>query len=899
MRFLASGGFNTLVSYLVYLVLLHWFPYRASYSVAFASGIALAYLLNRYYVFRQPGGALGPLFVVMIYAGQYLLGLLIVSAWVDWIGGPAKIAPLVAVAISLPLTYLCNAAVFGNGQGANSAAARDTRRTAALWLRRIGMTVLVGLPIVSLALNAIGWLHSGFDLPFFDDWRAYATGQIDSLDPAYLFIGINDTMAPVGFALDAIAQRMLDGNSVAYQFLSMVTVLGLLLLLQWRLLKFTLDNRMQAAACFVLTLLMLQPGSYWGRENLAYHQALPLVFLLTALWLVSASAWKNVRRLPAILVLGALAGMTYISGAFGALAAGVGVVAMGFWAPPSGQRTRILQGGAVLAAAGAITAAIQFKVAMLKTMTAGYRGDARLALPHEPDFWMFLFGKVGRSLLLPESEPFLSLLLVLVACAAALTVGGLLVRRLRADPHGRVLQVAVIYAGLASTVFVYLLMVAAGRTYLRGPEVTTPIDVFVLGFSRFHFFWAALLWPWVAAVGVVLVRARQRPLRPWLAPVSWFLCAASVVLMVAGGALAHYERHRLEASFRNATMACLMAQLQKGDGIDCTEFNMADLTPAYIYATRIGASFIRYFPVLPVDIGVNDPSPWFRLSRDAARVDTQNVSRQGAGYVAATDAQFEIRVGRPDEMDNCVMLDVTAVVAPTKDDELQIYFRRRGQRKFSEENSRMLPLRAVDGAKAHRFRLESETGFEDTLRLDPVSKAQSFSIPEVEVRCRLRYSTKPFFTMPQPPQSPILVASEWLDQVPGDPYAYRAGKDAQVTFLTAKPLQMAQCAVLDVEANIVVQQKAEAQLFWLPRGHTTFSEALTAKLPVNAVEGGEPQHLRFRIESAIGFDDKLRFDPVDKAQDIRLSDLHVSCHRRLSSTAAQPVPATEPGQSTR
>ena len=47
-RFLASGGLNTLVTYIAYLVLLHWLPYQQSYSIAFASGIALAYVLNRY-----------------------------------------------------------------------------------------------------------------------------------------------------------------------------------------------------------------------------------------------------------------------------------------------------------------------------------------------------------------------------------------------------------------------------------------------------------------------------------------------------------------------------------------------------------------------------------------------------------------------------------------------------------------------------------------------------------------------------------------------------------------------------------------------------------------------------------------------------------------------------------
>src|SRR5215208_100720 len=90
--------------------------------------------------------------------------------------------------------------------------------------------LLIALPLLSLALCAIAWLRYGIDIPWFDDWRGYAAGTMNSLSPGHLFRPINDTLAPVGWVLDALAQRYLDGNSVAYQFLSMVTVLGSLLL---------------------------------------------------------------------------------------------------------------------------------------------------------------------------------------------------------------------------------------------------------------------------------------------------------------------------------------------------------------------------------------------------------------------------------------------------------------------------------------------------------------------------------------------------------------------------------------------------------------------------------------------------------------------------------------------
>ncbi|MDQ6881507.1 MAG: hypothetical protein M3150_05375, partial [Pseudomonadota bacterium] len=416
----------------------------------------------------------------------------------------------------------------------------------------------------------------------------------------------------------------------------------------------------------------------------------------------------------------------------------------------------------------------------------------------------------------------------------------------------------------------------------------------------FHFFWVTLLWPWVVATGLVL--ARNRHWLPARAVAPWLLCAASIFMMLWGGALAHLEHHRMEASYRLPTVTCLMSQLQQGDGIDCHEFNMPDLTPAYIYAKRIGASFVRYFPILPLKIGVDDPAPWFRMSRDPGHVAARDLSRGPAGYQAGSDAQFLIHTGRPGEMANCVMLDVTAVLSAERDDTVQVFFRRFGEAEFSEANSRVLPLRGHAGLATFAFQVESDTGFDDMLRLDPVNTAQPFVLTDVEVRCRLRYSTRPFFVLKQPPdrfvsgQTPQLVDSAWLDPVAGDPYGYRAGIDAQVTFKTDKPLQMALCGVLHMEAKIAARKKGLAQVYFLARGKKEFSEASSVTVPVVPARDGEAQALLFRLESRTGFEDKVRFDPIDTAQDIRIFDVKLSCQRRVGSTLARPVPAGAAGK---
>ena len=112
LRFLASGAANTLASYALYLLLLRFFSYQWAYSMAYAAGVVLAYVLYRYYVFKASGGALGPVLVVMIYFLQYCLGLGLVSVWGQWLELPVIFAPAFSIALSMPVTYVLSRGVF-------------------------------------------------------------------------------------------------------------------------------------------------------------------------------------------------------------------------------------------------------------------------------------------------------------------------------------------------------------------------------------------------------------------------------------------------------------------------------------------------------------------------------------------------------------------------------------------------------------------------------------------------------------------------------------------------------------------------------------------------------------------------------------------------------------------
>lgn len=111
-RFLVSGGVNTLVTYGLYLLLMLFLPYWGAYSIAFALGILLAYVLNRLFVFGQHRGTVSVLGLPLVYAAQYGAGIVLLWLWVSVAGLSAALGPLVVIAITTPLTFLLTRCIF-------------------------------------------------------------------------------------------------------------------------------------------------------------------------------------------------------------------------------------------------------------------------------------------------------------------------------------------------------------------------------------------------------------------------------------------------------------------------------------------------------------------------------------------------------------------------------------------------------------------------------------------------------------------------------------------------------------------------------------------------------------------------------------------------------------------
>ena len=608
------------------------------------------------------------------------------------------------------------------------------RQGAQKWLLR----ACVALPLLMLGANLLAWLRWGTDLPYLDDWRVYDEGSALSLNVQRLFRAVNNTISPVGLALDVLAQRWLGGNPLPYQALSMVAVLGGLLWLQWRLLGWVVADRRQQALLFALCFPMLQSGSYWGEQNLAYHQALPLLALLAAVgWaLRRPGRWAQ----AGVLALGLLAGLSYISGAIAAVVLGACWLVLGWVlhsraAPALAARLR--RTGGVLLLAGGLTSAMQIYLTRgdVQARDRQYMG---LTSPVTSDFWAFLAAKIGRAsghgfTSLSLELAWVALLVLALVAALGVALRGLLAR---GGAHARLRRLAVVFVPLCAIVLTYLALVSLGRAGFRDPAIQDAGAVFRFGYERFHFFWATLLFPWVAAALALRVRSRG-----WATPA---LAGALLVLLALSSVRGMFDVssfYRAASAYRAGEIRCLAGQLGSGQAIRCPGFDMMgmnDLTRAYVHARDINASFVRYLPILARegfgrdllrrDVAAGaEPGPW------------THVRRLPDGWLQSEgDAQLTVVLPLAELARRCRIMGVQLELAVPGAETAQIYYRWSGEVADSETHSVRKGYQPdAAGLARLEFSLDAPAGFEPHLRIDPVDGLSRFRLRDLRVTCRL------------------------------------------------------------------------------------------------------------------------------------------------------------------
>jgi hypothetical protein len=611
-------------------------------------------------------------------------------------------------------------------------------------LQRIIIWILISLPVLNLANSAISWLRYGIDLPYWDDWRFYVSGDMGSFDLGYLFESGNDTLYPIGKVLDSLAYRYLDGNTVAYQFISMVSVLGLLLLLQWRLLLLALNDKLLAASAFSFTLLMLQPDSYWGAQNLAYHQAIPLVASLAAIYFVLRGHWDGRLGIPVLLLLGVISGLSYISGAFAILVLGIVFLLVQKFIVPI-ERKSLYEGGLALLFVGIITTLAQIWVIAVVQKGMHIR-SVPMAWPNQSDFWFFMLGKVARSLTLPIDKPVLSLLVtgIILIITVILILGSFGMGIKKNKPIVLVdARPVLILVSTFSMIFIYLMLVSAGRANVHPSTSDTSLQVFSFGFHRFHFFWVTILWPWVIAVFLIaLIKFKLTRLHNLQYKAALVMPIALIPMMLLAGAFNHSVFFK-DSMLRQADgVKCLIEELQKGNGIQCPKIYPQLLEKAFLNAKKTGASFTRIMRLFPIPMGTDDPLPLFRIPKDWSGITIKNATYTITPEVIqinpGKDPMILFETNEPEKMAACNTLDVAASIRVSQTDWAQVFYKIPGQVSYLGKVNHTLSIKSNDKFEVVSFTLESDTGFIDGLRFDPVmSNTQQIELKGLEVRCRL------------------------------------------------------------------------------------------------------------------------------------------------------------------
>jgi len=594
-------------------------------------------------------------------------------------------------------------------------------------LERVATLLLGALPWLVLAYAVMAYLRTGIDLPYFDDWRDFARSVDGHMALGYLFRPINGTLYPVGKLIDSVVLSALGGNTVAYQTLSMVAVLGALLLLQWKLLRAVTDDRLLAASAFVLTLLMLQAGSYWGVQYLAYHQALPLVCFLLVLYVWLCLSWASPAKMLTTFLIGLVGGFSYVSGAIPGIAGAAILLLIGLARP---HRRDLLQAGTAVGAASLISSLAQVHAIVVVQGPAALHPDAPLASPLTLDFWVYALGKVARSLALPGTFPLWSFVVAVLALFAVIAVSiGALLALVRRTPMTTAREnQLVVTLFLAVVIGIYLCMVSAVRSNLRFPTIVTSLDLFIFAFGRFHFFWLTVLWPWL-----FLLLAQASPSRRVLAPAVAGIVAIALLL---AGRLDHVEAFAGSQSLKAAALECIRDQLVTADTIACPAAVKGNLARHYANAVEVDASFLRAAPptlrrfnpspVFSVMTGLNESNATLNHALDI-RWQNQSLTFRSAG-----DPQIVFHTGKPERLSGCLLLHIRATIDAARPEMAQLFYLPLDGDSFSAAHQVSAP---VGADRAVEFVVKNASGFRDSLRLDPIAGAGQVGVSDVSVRC--------------------------------------------------------------------------------------------------------------------------------------------------------------------
>ncbi len=105
-KFLLIGGINTAITYLIYLGLLNVFGYTLAYAIAYVSGIVISYIGHTLVSFKDKIKLKSFIQYPAVYLAQFISSYVIIYVLINALGLSAKWAPLIAIILTIPLTFI-------------------------------------------------------------------------------------------------------------------------------------------------------------------------------------------------------------------------------------------------------------------------------------------------------------------------------------------------------------------------------------------------------------------------------------------------------------------------------------------------------------------------------------------------------------------------------------------------------------------------------------------------------------------------------------------------------------------------------------------------------------------------------------------------------------------------
>lgn len=104
-RFGITGGISTLVTYVVYYVLLNWLNPTISFTIAYIVAMVVNYILTTAFTFKVDANRKNAVGFVISNVINYVLCTALLNAFI-WIGVSKQLAPIPMYCISIPVNFL-------------------------------------------------------------------------------------------------------------------------------------------------------------------------------------------------------------------------------------------------------------------------------------------------------------------------------------------------------------------------------------------------------------------------------------------------------------------------------------------------------------------------------------------------------------------------------------------------------------------------------------------------------------------------------------------------------------------------------------------------------------------------------------------------------------------------